>query len=104
MNTLLVLLQATDSTKGMGSFWIMMIALILIFWLFFIRPQNKKAKEQRKFRDELQKGDKVVTIGGLHGKVNEVKERTVVIVVDGDVKMEFEKSAIVPEGTAVGQA
>ena len=104
MNTLLVLLQQSTGTQGMGSFWVMMIALILIFWLFFIRPQNKKAKEQRKFREELKKGDKIVTIGGLHGKVNEVKEHTIVIVVDNEVKMEFEKSAIVPDGTPVGQA
>ena len=72
-----------------------MIALIfVVFWLFFIRPQNKKQKEEQKFREALQKGDDVVTIGGIHGKVVEVKETTVLVSVDSNVKIEVEKSAI----------
>lgn len=106
MNTLLVLLQQpTQQGTGAGlPFWVMMVALILIFWLFFIRPQNKRAKEQQKFRNELSKGDKVMTIGGIHGKVHEVRDTTVVLLVDGDVKIEFEKSTIVRDGSQVGQA
>lgn len=74
---------------------LMIVAIFVVFWLFFIRPQNKKQKEEQRFRESLQKGDKVVTIGGIHGKVEEVKETTVMISVDNNVKIEVEKSALV---------
>lgn len=99
------LLQAANPQQG--STWtsfLPIIFIIVIFWLFFIRPQNKKAKEQQKFRDSLQKGDKVITIGGIHGKVDEVREHTVVISVDHNTKIEFEKSAIIPNASQVGGA
>lgn len=76
------------------SFWIMMGALMLVFYFFMIRPQQKKAKDARKFRESLQKGTKVVTIGGIHGKVVEVSDTTVLLDVDNNVKLRFEKSAI----------
>ena len=82
----------------------MIVLIFVIFWLFFIRPQNKRAKEQQQFRDSLQKGDKIVTIGGIHGKVEEVKERTVIISIDHNTKIEFEKSAIIPNANQVGGA
>ena len=106
MNILnMFLLQATGNQQG--SSWssiLMLVVIFVIFWLFFIRPQNKKAKEQQKFRDNLQKGDKIVTIGGIHGKVEEVKEHTVIVSVDHNTKMEFEKSAIIPSASQVGGA
>jgi len=80
------------------------VLLIVVFWLFFIRPQSKKAKEEQKYRDSLQKGDKVVTIGGLHGKVVEVKETTVVISLAPNTEVEIEKSALVQSASRVGQA
>lgn len=97
MNTLsMFLLQAAQNQpKGGGMSGILMIVLIfVVFWLFFIRPQNKKQKEEQKYREALQKGDKVVTIGGIHGKVEEVKETTIIISIDNNVKIEVEKSAI----------
>jgi len=110
MNILTVLLQAAQGAsqgmgKGMGMTNIIFIVLlIVVFWLFFIRPQSKKAKEQQKFRNELQKGDKVVTIGGFHGKIVEVKENTVMISLSPDLTVEIEKSALVKDGSQVGQA
>lgn len=101
------LLDAAAGQESTGSSWTSFLPIILIFvvfWLFFIRPQNKKAKEQQKFRENLQKGDKVVTIGGIHGKVDEVKEHTVVVSVDHNTKIEFEKSAIIPNASQVGGA
>jgi preprotein translocase subunit YajC len=90
------LLQAAQPQQGGGySGLIMIVAIFVIFWLFFIRPQNKKQKEEQKFREALQKGDDVVTIGGIHGKVMEVKETTVLVSIDSNVKIEIEKSAIV---------
>ena len=80
--------------------WI--VALFLVFWLFFICPQSKRAKEQQKFRDELKKGDSVVTIGGFHGKITEVKEHTVMVSVAPDTVVEIEKSALVQNASQVG--
>ena len=97
------LLQATNAQQGSSWSGLLMIVLIfVIFWLFFIRPQNKKAKEQQKFRENLKKGDKVFTIGGIHGKVEEVKENTVIVSVDHNTKIEFEKSAIIQNPSQVG--
>lgn len=105
MNTLFILLQQPAAQQGGGwSGIIMIVALFIVFWLFFIRPQNKKQKEAQKFRDALQKGDNVVTIGGIHGKVAEVKETTVFVTVDNNVKIEVEKSALVASPAQVGQA
>ena len=97
MNTLnMFLLQAAQPQQQGGGYagLLMIAALFVVFWLFFIRPQNKKQKEEQKFRESLQKGDDVVTIGGIHGKVVEVKTTSVMISVDANVKIEVEKSAI----------
>lgn len=70
------------------------IAIIAIFYFFIIRPQNKKQKETQKMIDALKKGDKIVTIGGIHGTVSQTKEKTVIVKVDEGVKIEFNRSAI----------
>ena len=70
------------------------ILIIAIFYFFIIRPQNKKQKETQKMIDALKKGDKVVTIGGIHGLVSATKEKTVIVKVDEGVKIEFNRSAI----------
>ena len=105
MNTLSMFLLQAPAQQGNGwSGIILIVLLFVVFWLFFIRPQNKRQKEAQKFRDALQKGDKVMTIGGIQGKVHEVKETTIVITVDNNVNIEVEKSALVANGTQVGQA
>ena len=110
MNNLLILLQAAQQAGEEPTFMqkygslFFIVLLIVVFWLFFIRPQSKKAKEEQKYRDSLQKGDKVVTIGGLHGKVVEVKETTVVISLAPNTEVEIEKSALVQSASRVGQA
>ena len=88
----------------MYSSLLFIVLLIVVFWLFFIRPQTKKAKEEQKFREGLQKGDKVVTIGGFHGKITEVKDTTVMISVAPNTEVEIEKTALVKDGSKVGQA
>lgn len=71
------------------------LIIILIFYIFIIRPQNKKQKELERTLNSLKKGDKVVTIGGIHGTVSFVKEgKTVVVKVDDNTKLEFNRSAI----------
>lgn len=105
MNLITILLQDANQPKGGGWAGILpLLLLFVVFWLFFIRPQSKKAKEEQKFRNELKKGDKVVTIGGFHGKITEVKEHTVVLSLAPDTEVEIEKSAIVKDSTRVGQA
>ena len=89
------LLQAPAQQGSSWSGLVMIVLIFVIFWLFFIRPQNKRAKEQQQFRENLKKGDKIVTIGGIHGKIDEVKESTVIVSVDHNTKIEFEKSAII---------
>ncbi len=68
--------------------------LMVVFYFFMIRPQQQKAKKARQFREALVKGTRVVTIGGIHGKVVEVNDTTVLLDVDNNVKLRFEKSAI----------
>lgn len=81
--------------------WIMMGAIILVFWLFMIRPQAKKAKEQKKFIENMQKGDKIVTIAGIHGTINKVNEDgTLQLETSPGSYMKIERSAISQEWTA----
>ena len=68
--------------------------IILIFYFFIIRPQNKKQKETEKMIAALKKGDKVVTIGGIHGVVSSTKENTIIVKVDDNAKIEFNRTAI----------
>ncbi len=98
----IILMAPQQGQKGNGggsSMWIMLILLIVIFWLFFIRPQSKKAKDQKKYRDSLKKGDKVITIGGIHGKILEVKDTTLVIETEGQNRLKIEKSAVSMDNT-----
>lgn len=89
-------LQAAQAPAGAASFTpILSIAMIfVIFYFFIIRPQNKKQKETEKMIAALKKGDKIITIGGIHGIVTSTKEKTVVVKVDDSTKIEFSRSAI----------
>ena len=77
---------------GMSSL-IMLGLMVLVFWFFMIRPQMKKQKELKKFREALAKGDHIVTIGGIHGKILEVTDTTVLVQSD-NTKLRLDKSAI----------
>ncbi len=70
------------------------VLIFVIFYFFMIRPQNKKQKETKKMIEALKKGDKVVTIGGIHGVVSSTKEQSVIVKVDDNAKIEFSRSAI----------
>ncbi|MCK9302298.1 MAG: preprotein translocase subunit YajC [Bacteroidales bacterium] len=85
-----------------GSGWssiLFLVLLIVVFYLFFIRPSVKKQKEQKKFQESIGKGDSIVTIGGIHGKIIEVKDKTFVIESEGS-RMEIEKTAVNAEFAA----
>ena len=94
------ILQAAPAAGQQGGGWSMWIMLALIFvvmWFFMIRPQKKQQKELQNFRDSLKKGDKVVTIGGIYGTVSEIKEDSVLIEVDHNVKIRVSKQALVKD-------
>ena len=94
------ILQAAQPAQGGGAMmWVMMALIFVVMWFFMIRPQRKQQKELQNFRDSLKKGDKVVTVGGIYGTVDEIKEGTVLIVVDKDVKIRVSKNALVKDFT-----
>jgi preprotein translocase subunit YajC len=82
-----------SSGSSMLSF-LPLVAIIAIFYFLILRPQNRKQKETQKMLSALKKGDRVVTIGGIHGLIQSVKESTVIVKVDDNVKLEFNRSAI----------
>lgn len=88
----ITLLQAQGQGGGMGTL-LFMVGFFAIFYFFMIRPQMKKAKEQRKFQEAAKIGDRVMTIGGIHGEIIETDETTVVIKLDQG-RMRIEKAAL----------
>jgi len=92
-----ILLQAKGPQDY--SFLFLMGAMFLVFYFFMIRPQQKKAKDQKKFNEEIKKGDYVVTIGGAHGYVAELDGDTFILEVEKGGRIRFNKSAISMEAT-----
>lgn len=92
-----ILLQA--ATGSPWSSFIFFGAIILVFYFFMIRPQQKKAKDQKKFTDEIKRGDYVVTIGGAHGTVAELEGDTFILEIEKGGRIRFNKSAISMEST-----
>ena len=88
-----ILLQA-PSNQLFSNQLFFFILIFGVFWFFMIRPQVKKQKSERKFREQINKGDRVVTTGGIHGKVSNVSEGTVLLDVGEGIKLKIEKSAI----------
>ena len=90
--------QGPEGAQGGGAGGLMtflpFIAIIAIFYFLIIRPQNKKQKETQKMLSALKKGDRIVTIGGIHGTIQTVKEQSVIVRVDDNTKIEFNRSAI----------
>lgn len=86
--------MAATGSQSMLMTVLPFVLIIAIFYFFIIRPQNKKQKEAEQMRNAISKGDKVVTIGGIHGTVSSVKERTVIIKVEDGARIEFDRSAI----------
>ncbi|HVP19512.1 MAG TPA: preprotein translocase subunit YajC [Spirochaetia bacterium] len=89
---------APGSGGGGGTQLVTMLVtfglIIVVFYFLVIRPQNRKQRDAKKMLENIQKGDRVVTIGGLHGSVESVKDDSVVLRVDDNVKLKFNKSAI----------
>jgi len=98
---ILLFMPPAEGQEGSGLMsFLPLILIVLVFYLFFIRPQMKKSKDQRKYREALKKGDKIVTIGGIHGKIVEVQETTFTIEVEGQNRLKVEKSAIAMDSSS----
>jgi preprotein translocase subunit YajC len=91
--TNILLMTGGGAPAGLGQF-IPLVLIIVVFYFFMIRPQLKKSKDQKKFRENIAKGDKIVTIGGIHGKIVEIQDTTFIIEVEGGHKLKVEKSAV----------
>lgn len=102
MNLAMVFLMMGQGSQGGGGFQFVFLGLmILVFWMFMIRPQQKKAKLQKNFLQNLQKGDKVVTIAGIHGTVNKINDDgTMQLEINPGSYIKIEKSAVSMEWTA----
>ncbi len=106
MNTLSFILlmgQPSGTTGGQGNALITFLPLLLVFvvfYFFMIRPQMKKQKEMTNYRNSLKKGDKVITTGGIYGRVQEVRDNYVMLEVGGDLRLKVDKSALVKDPTS----
>ncbi|MBR1631010.1 MAG: preprotein translocase subunit YajC [Paludibacteraceae bacterium] len=96
MLTTILLDEATAPQPGGGnwSFLLMMLLIFVVFYFFMIRPQQKRQKEIQKQRDALKAGDKVVTSGGIYGKIKEVKDNYMLIEIAEGVRIKIDKSQI----------
>lgn len=97
--TILLMAQPQGSQQSSWMTFLPLLLIIVVFYFFFIRPQMKRSKDQKKFRESLQKGQKVITVGGIHGRIVEIQETTVTIEVENSVRLRVEKSAIAIDNT-----
>jgi preprotein translocase subunit YajC len=98
--------QPASGGAGQSNPLITFIPLILVFvvfYFFMIRPQMKKQKEMNNYRNSLQKGDKVITTGGIYGRITEVKDNYVMMEVGGDFKLKVDKSALLRDSSDIEQ-
>jgi len=101
---LMYLLQQAPAAQGGGMMtWIMFGAIFLVMYLFMIRPQRKQQKELQNFRDALKKGSKIITAGGIYGTVVEVKDTTLIIEIDKEVKIKVDKNSVVKDPSEIQQ-
>lgn len=100
MTSTLLMMGGAGGGGRMGDI-VMMVLIIVVFYFFMIRPQMKKAKDAKKFRENIKVGDKVITIGGIHGKIAEIGDTTFIITIEAGVKIKIEKSAVSSDNTAL---
>lgn len=103
LSFILLLGQPSGGVPGQSNAlvtFIPLLAVFVIFYFFMIRPQMKKQKELSNYRNSLKKGDKVITTGGIYGRIYEVKDNFVMLEVGGDLKLKVDKSALIQDPTA----
>ncbi len=101
LNILLMAPQGKGQAGGATGSFLMLLAIIVIFYLFLIRPQVKKQKEVRNFRSALKKGDKVLTVGGIYGKITDIKDTTVTLEIADNVRIKVDKSGLINDSSSL---
>ena len=95
--------QPTEGQNPLTSF-LPLLLIIVVFYFFMIRPQMKRQKDLKKYRESLQKGDKVITTGGIYGKINALKDNHIIVEIDENVKIKIDKSAILKDSSDISAA
>jgi preprotein translocase subunit YajC len=105
MSNFIYLHLMAPATQGQSPYFsfLILIAVFVVFYFFMIRPQVKKQKELSTYRNSLKKGDKIVTTGGIYGRVADVKENVVTVDVGGDIKLRVDKSAVLKDASDIEQ-
>jgi len=100
MNTFLFifLMPQSEGQSPLPSF-IFLLLIIVVFYMFMIRPQMRRQKELKTYREALQKGDKVITTGGIYGKITDLKDSTITVEISDNVRIKIDKSAILKDTT-----
>ncbi len=99
MSTLLFVIAQQQTQGGMLGMFLPLVLIIVVFYFFMIRPQMKRQKETQKFRDALQRGDKVVTSGGIYGRIDEIKDQIIYLEVAPNIKLKVDKSVVLKDMT-----
>lgn len=101
MNSLLNIILMPQPAEGSNplSTFLPLILIVVVFYFFMIRPQVRKQKEMRNFRDSLKKGDKIITTGGIYGKINNISENIITVDVGNNIIIKVDKSAILKDNT-----
>lgn len=97
MSTLLFVIAQAPPQQSMLGMFLPLVLIIVVFYFFMIRPQMKRQKETQKFRDALQRGDKVVTSGGIYGRIDEIKDQIIFLEVAPNVKLKVDKSVVLKD-------
>jgi preprotein translocase subunit YajC len=98
-NLLFIFLMPKSPDQSPLPSFIFLLLIIVVFYMFMIRPQMKRQKELKTYRESLQKGDKVITTGGIYGKVTDIKDTTVTVEIADNVRIKIDKSAILKDNT-----
>jgi len=99
MNNLFILLQSTGTPGAPNPITSLLplILIIVVFYFFMIRPQVKRQKELKNFRSSLNKGDKIITTGGIYGKITDIKDQTVTVEIADNIRVRVDKNAVLKD-------
>ncbi|MEE9463550.1 MAG: preprotein translocase subunit YajC [Bacteroidales bacterium] len=98
-NFMLIFLMPQSPDKSPVPSFVFLLLIIVVFYFFMIRPQMKKQKDLKSYRENLSKGDKVVTTGGIYGKLLDIKDQTVTVEIADNVRIKIDKNAILKDST-----
>lgn len=104
MNLLTIILQQDQGSPSPLTSLLPLLLIIVVFYFFMIRPQVKKQKELKSYRSSIQKGEKIVTTGGIYGKVTDIKDQTVTIEIADNVRIKVDKNAILKDPGDISSA